>query len=367
MAGDRGTFRIGKLPVDMLARLVLSKKGRVRKEVVLHSSIGEDSCALDASGMLVVMSTDPITGADEEIGWLSVHISCNDLAANGAEPVGVLSTILLPEGSRGRDLERLMNGIEAAADEIGVELLGGHTEVTAAVRQVLVSTTAVGLVARERLITKAGASPGDAMIMTKAAGLEGTAILAADFADVLEPIVGKAVVEEARGFLKSISVVREGLVAAEAGATAMHDVTEGGIVGAAYEMAEAGSAGGRRLGFTIRLPEVPVRRETAAICGVAGVDPLRIVSSGAMLIATPKANALEVVDVLRTAGVEAGVIGEFTCGPRVLVAGGTEFPVGPPESDHIWAARERLLSMRGGGAGRLRDGRPLSREGVTSR
>ncbi|NPV71508.1 MAG: AIR synthase [Firmicutes bacterium] len=355
-----GELKTGKLPVEVLARSVLSRRGKARSEVVLHASVGEDSCAIDPSRDLVVMSTDPITGAEGEIGWLSVHIACNDVAANGAEPVGVLVTLLSPQGSRVSDVERVMAGVDAAARELGIEVLGGHTEVTAAVVQPVISTTAVGLAPADGLVTKSGAAPGDAIIMTKGAGLEGTAILATDFGDVLAASLGEELVERAREFIREISVVREGLIAARCGATAMHDVTEGGVLGALWEMAGAPAASGASMGFTIRLNDVPVREETAAICRVAGVDPLRLVSSGAMLIAARPGASRDILGSLRGASIEAATIGEFTTGGRVLVAGGREISAGAPESDHIWAARSRLDGMRDTLRGVVR-GRPTSR------
>ncbi|MGE5484755.1 MAG: AIR synthase family protein [Ignavibacteriales bacterium] len=340
-------LEIGKLPVDLLERLVSRYRGRIRNEVVLHAAVGEDSCAIDPSEMLVVMSTDPITGAGEEIGWVSVHISCNDVAANGAEPLGVLVTLLLPPGSPESELQRVMGGVGSAAREIGVEILGGHTEVTAAVRQALLSTTAIGVAPRGGLVTKAGASSGDALVMTKAAGLEATAILAADFGDVLARELGAGTVERARSFGGEISVVREGLVAAGNGATAMHDATEGGVLGAVYEMAEAAAkAAGHQIGFTVNLDCVPVRQETESICRIAGVDPLRVVSSGAMLIACRPGDAQGMIRALDDASIEARVIGEFTDERRMLIAGGRAAPAAPPGPDHIWVARENLQRLR---------------------
>ena len=339
---------IGKLPVNLLERVVSRYRGRIRSEVVLHPAVGEDSCAVDPSDMLVVMSTDPITGADEGIGRLSVHISCNDVAANGAEPLGVLVTMLFPPGSSEGELERVMGGIESAAREVGIEILGGHTEVTEAVTQVLLSTTAIGLAPRDRLVTKSGASAGDVLVMTKAAGLEATAILATDFEDVLVPEIGAVVVDRAKSFTDEISVVREGLIAAANGATAMHDATEGGILGAVYEMAEAaGKCGGQPLGFALEMESVPVRPETASICRLAGVDPLRVVSSGSMLISCRPVAASGIVEALRLASIEARIIGEFTRDARVLVAGDVTTAVEPPGPDHLWAARRNLRSRRG--------------------
>jgi len=313
---------------------------------LLRASLGEDSCGFDPRGGLVVMSTDPITGAEEGIGRLAVHVACNDLAANGARPLGVLVTLLLPPSSDETRVSSVMAEIDQAARELGIEVLGGHTEVTPVVTQVVVSTTSVGLVSRDRLVTSSGARPGDVIVLTKGAGLEGTAILAADFEDVLIPIVGRDCVERARSFAAEISVVREGLLAAGLGVTAMHDVTEGGVLGALFEMASASS-----VGFVLQLRDIPVRNETVEICRVAKVDPLKLVSSGSMLISCPASRLSHLLRELGSAGILARAVGRFTRGSMIAIdrESGAEIPVGPPEADEIWTARRNLESMRESG------------------
>jgi hydrogenase maturation factor len=268
----------------------------------LRAAYGEDSAALDLGGDLVVLSSDPITAAGARAGWLGLHVACNDVAANGAAPVAVLLTILAPESAPARAVAAVMRDAHRAARELGVEIVGGHTEVTPGLPRLLLALTAVGRVPRGRLITSAGARPGDALVLTKAAGLEGTAVLAHDLADTLRGRVPAAALRRARGFLREISVVPDALAAASAGATALHDVTEGGVLGAVHELATASD-----VGCVVRANTVPVRAETRAICAALGLDPLRLLGSGALLIATPDGTRL--VDALAACGIPATVIG----------------------------------------------------------
>lgn len=327
-------MKTGKLPPDALRRAVLTHGGRPRPEVLVGPAVGEDSAILDLGNDLCVVTMDPITGSSREIGWLAVHIACNDLAANGAEPLGVLLTLLLPEGSGEAEVEALMLEADRASREIGVQILGGHTEITPDLSKTIVCTAAIGTVPRQRLVTSAGARPGDELVMTKGAGIEGTAILAWDYGAVLVPSVGEEVVRSARAMSAEISVVPEARVAASYQPTAMHDVTEGGVLGALYELASASS-----VGLRIRRAAIPVRPATARICDFFSADPLRLISSGTLLVAVPRGNALSLVDNLAQQGISAGVIGAVVdpqSGLRLVEEDGQSVEIEPPESDELW-------------------------------
>lgn len=330
-------MRIGKVPQDVLERLVLSRLGARRPDVLVHSRIGEDCSVIDFGDFVCVVSTDPITGAAANIGWFAVHISCNDVAANGAEPVGLLITVMVPPDACEEDIGRVMGDADRAARSLGVEILGGHSEVTSAVTRLTVVSTALGKARRDSFITSSGARPGDHLILTKAAGLEGTAILAADLAErLIQGGIGRERVANAREFIRNISVVREGMIAAANGATAMHDVTEGGVMGAVFELCEASGAGVR-----IWEDRIPVAPETRDICHLLGIDPLKLTSSGCMLISAVCSK--RVMDAFDEAGIPASVIGEIVepGRGRVLVRqGGDEVEIRPPERDELYRALE---------------------------
>jgi len=324
-------FKAGKLPPSLLQHLVFPNLGLRRPEVLVHSALGEDSTVLDVGDQVVVLSTDPITGASRHKGWLGVHVVCNDLAAMGAEPIGVLVTLLLTDADPAGETARVMGEVHQAARELGIEVLGGHSEVTPGLPNTIISLTSVGKAPKASFVTSSGARPGDALLLSKAAGLEGTAILASDRADRLLPLVGREVVERAQGFIREISVVSEGIAAARAGASAMHDATEGGVLGAIHELCAASD-----LGVEVDVSSIPVREETRRICAEFGIDPLRLVSSGALVIAAPDATA--VMDALSARGVVATVVGRFLVGERSLVTPAGRLPLEPPEGDELWRA-----------------------------
>ncbi|HQD41153.1 MAG TPA: AIR synthase family protein [Bacillota bacterium] len=322
-------MKSGKLPSDVLEKRILSSFRFKRKEVLVRSKVGEDCSVLDFGEYACVVSTDPITGASNEIGRLAVHISCNDVAANGVEPFGLLFTILAPEGTT---LEVLQDIVRQAAEEaasLKVEIIGGHTEITPAVNRIVVSTTAIGRAAKDRVVTSSGAKPGDYIILTKWAGLEGTAIIAHDFEKRLRGRMDDALLESAQAMMGHISVVREGMIAGKMGATAMHDVTEGGVLGALWELAEASG-----VGLRIYEDKIPVRPETQAICEEFGLNPLKLISSGCMLITCRDGQGM--LEALNREGIPASIIGEVVEEGRTLVSGEREEPIDPPESDELY-------------------------------
>ena len=180
-------MKIGKVPENILKRAVFKQIHHRRQEVLLHPGVGEDCAAVaPEQGEVFVLSTDPITGADKQMGVFAVHITANDLATAGAEPIGILSSIILPPETEEQDLRRIMSELEQACDELQIEILGGHTEVSDAVNRPVITVTGVGKVARGDLLSTGGMRPGDELVMTKWAGLEGSAIIAAEKRDVLE-------------------------------------------------------------------------------------------------------------------------------------------------------------------------------------
>lgn len=324
-------MKTGKLSADVLKRNILDRIKVRRPEVLVHSAIGEDCSIIDLGGECCVMSSDPITGASGNIGTLAVNVSCNDIAASGASPFGIMVTILAPTEAKEEDIFSLMDEINAAAGSIGVEVLGGHTEVTPAVNRMVVSLTAVGKAPKGGYVSSSGARCGDSIIVTKHAGLEGTAILASEYGYYLEPKMGRDALERCRGYMDMISVIEEGAAGVRLGATSMHDATEGGLLGAVWEVAEASGCG-----FEIYRESIPITSETEQVCSILGIDPLRLISSGMMVITAPDAG--RIVGGLKGAGIDAACIGRVVkdSGRRVMISAGVEEYVDPPENDELF-------------------------------
>lgn len=324
-------MEIGKVPENVLKRAVFKQIRHRRPEVLLRPGVGEDCCAVEAAkDEVLVFSVDPITAVSKGAGMFAVHITANDLVSSGAEPVGMLTSILLPPRTREKKLRELMQEIDLACNRLGIEVMGGHTEISDAVCRPVITVTGVGKVKKESLLSTGGLRPGDELVMTKWAGLEGTAIIATEKAEKLQETLPKELVDTAAGFLEYLSVVPEAAVAMNTGVSAMHDVTEGGIFGALWEM---GAASG--VGITVDLKKIPIRQETIEVCEVFDINPYRMMSSGSMLIGCRNGNLL--VEELGKQGISSAVIGRANdTNDRVIVNGEETRFLEPAGSDELY-------------------------------
>ena len=317
-------MKLGKLTNETLDRLILKKFRHTRRESSGAPRIGMDCAQLDFDHDLIVTSCDPITSADwTHIGALSVHVNCNDAAAGGADPVGLLVTLLLPPHATEEMIDRIADDLQNAAEQAGVDILGGHTEVTGAVTRVVTNTTVLARVNRDVSLT--GAKPGDSIVMTKWAALEGTMLIASERTSLLSAL-DRSVIHTAQHFDRYLSVVPESRIAMKHGAHAMHDATEGGVLGAVWELAAQTGCGAK-----IDLEAIPVLPETAMIAKAVNLDPYRLIASGSMLIACADGDSL--CRALQSAGIHAAVIGEITERAYVFADGSI---IAPPDTDELY-------------------------------
>ncbi|MDI9510228.1 MAG: hydrogenase maturation factor [Clostridiales bacterium] len=324
-------MKIGKIPETVLKRSVLKQIRHRRDEVLLGPAIGEDCSVIGLEGdEVIVMSTDPITGTVEDIGTLAVHITANDIASSGADLIGIMLSVLLPENSSEAELKTLMHDIDKVCEQLQIEVIGGHTEVTKAVNQIIVTVTGIGKMKKNLLIKTAGALPGQEIVMTKWAGLEGTAILAKSMEADLLSRYSAEFINQAKNLIDYISVVPESKIARELGVSSMHDVTEGGIFGALWEIAAAS-----RVGLEVYLQKIQLKQETVEICEFFDLNPYMLISSGCMLIVTDKANLL--VERLKEQGIASAVIGRITEGnDRIVINGDERRYLEPAKSDELY-------------------------------
>lgn len=315
-------MKTGKLKNSELESLILNNIKHKRKEVEAAPHIGVDCARVHIDGVCA-LSSDPITAAKNRIGYLTVHINCNDAAAAGAEPIGLVVTILAPPSVTEEELGNVANEIAAAAEAANVDIIGGHTEVTPSVNQIITSATVIG----KPLPDYTGViRDGDYIVMTKYAGLEGSAVLANDKPE--DTGLTSDELETAKDMLSYLSVVPEGMYAASHGAHAMHDITEGGVLGAIWELAYSANKG-----CIIDTDAIPVHDVTRKLCKAFNIDPLKLISSGSLLIAC--ADGESMVKGLAAIGITSSVIGKIT-GDRIMDSHGNIIP--QPESDDLYKA-----------------------------
>lgn len=331
---DCMTLKPGKLSPELLEELVFKNVKSRRPEVLVKPGVGEDCATLDFGPYECVLSTDPITAAISDIGRLAVTITCNDIASNGVEPLGIMLAVMLPLGTTTDDIERIMKQAAETSAELGVEIIGGHTEITQAVNRPVIVSTAVGRALAGESQRAEGMTAGDFIYMTKQAGLEGAGIIANDFEKELVDVLTAEELQEAKDYLKNVSVLKEGLAAGKVGTAGMHDITEGGVLGAVWELAEIAD-----VGLSLIAADIPVTDPIKKIAAHFNIDFMRLISSGSMMIiAHPdKAEALE--SAVRGVGVSIAKIGTVLPkeeGRKLIFPDGKEETIDPPESDELY-------------------------------
>ncbi|MEM3725949.1 MAG: AIR synthase family protein [Candidatus Bathyarchaeia archaeon] len=327
----------GKIPINILEDVIFKNLGIKREEVVLGPSAGFDGAIIDVGDKSIIASMDPITGAIERIGWLAVNINANDVATFGVEPAFLFSCILLPEGADRKTIETISVQMNEAAKNLGIAIAGGHCEVTPKLVNPIVVGCMLGLTEKGKYVTAGGAKPGDKLILTKSAGIEGTAILASDREEHLKGAIDAETLQNAKEFYNQISIVKDAITAFKTGGVnAMHDPTEGGIAGGIHEMADASN-----LGVKIFEEKIQIQSETLKICDFFKIDPLQLISSGALLIAAKPEFAEKIIKRLKMKHIHASIIGEFLDDPHkrlLLTKNGKAENLPRPVTDHLWIA-----------------------------
>ena len=338
----QGYLPVGKLDPSLLKELIYTSLGYRDPRVLIGPGIGEDAAIIDFDGKVLVVHSDPITGAIENIGWLAVNICTNDIAVRGVKPLWISIVMLLPEKVTSQQVRHIASQVDEAAKELRVAIIGGHSEVTSSLNRPIMVATAIGEAYKGRFVASSGARVGDRIILTKGAAIEGTAILSTELAGVLERKVGRDVLRRGQGFIRMISVLKDSLTAMEVGGVhAMHDATEGGVAGGLQEIAWASG-----VGIVAYEDKIKVHEETRVICEALNIDPLRTISSGSLIISAKPEKAEEMVESLSFKGVQASIIGkavERGEGLYILRRNGALMDLSNPVQEQLWIALKKVL------------------------
>lgn len=304
---------VGKLPHRLLAD-ILSSTPQIADDVVVGPGIGFDCAVVSMGDRYLVLKSDPITFVTDNLGWYLVQVNANDLATTGATPRWLLVTLLLPENATDAAYVKDLNSqILHACQQLGIAVVGGHTEITYGLPRPLAIGTLVGEVAPDELVTPAGMRSGDRIILTKGVPIEATAILAKEFSPSLRRALTAEELQRATNYLfdPGIGVLRDAQTALAAGRiTAMHDPTEGGVSAALWEMAEAAEKT-----LHIDIDSILVPSLASKVCDIFAVDPLSAIASGALLLTVDNEDVDAVLAALAEQQIDAVVIGEVMEGP----------------------------------------------------
>ncbi|HHT56051.1 AIR synthase family protein [Herbinix luporum] len=324
-------MKIGKIHETILKRSVLNQIKHRRDEVLLGPAIGKNCSIIDLNGEdLLAVSTNPLKDIMNNTGILAVHKTVNNIASSGAEPIGITLSILLPEDTEESSLKVLIHDVDMVCKELNIEVFGVEAEVTKVVNKPVLTVTGVGRLKKSDIEKGLAAIPGQEIVMTKWVGLEGTAILAKAKEEELLSRYSAAFINGAKSMLDYISVLPEVKIANQVGVTSMHNVTEGGIFGALWELGAA-----FKVGLEVDLQKILLKQETVEICEYFDLNPYMLISGGCLLMVTDKANFL--VESLREEGIEAAVIGRIKEGNDRLVKNNDELRfLEPSQSDELY-------------------------------
>jgi hydrogenase maturation factor len=330
----------GKINPNMLKQIVFNYLGSHNSRVIVGPKIGEDAAVIDFDDRVLVVHSDPITGAIENIGWLAVNVCANDIATRGVRPLWILTVILLPKDFDSAQLKNITSQIDEATKKLHIAVIGGHSEVTSSVSRPVIVATVIGEAKKGDFVTSSGAQVGDSLIVTKGAAIEGTAILSTEMVKILETKVDKNLILRAQKFIKMTSIVKDTLTAVKVGGVhAMHDATEGGIASGLQEIAWASNTG------IIALEEkIPIYKETREICKALHIDPLKTISSGALIISAHKKKAEEIVAALQKSNIQASIVGEVVekaKGLYIVRRNGARLDLSRPVKEELWKILEK--------------------------
>ncbi|MHB1867383.1 MAG: AIR synthase family protein [Nitrososphaerales archaeon] len=341
--------KYGKITKDFFDRVIYPNLGTRRGEVLVGPSPGVDTCVVRVgrnSGKVVVATTDPISYIPElgarDSAWLSVNLIASDLATSGFAPQFALFDLNLPPTMKSSNFEKYWDALSRECEKLGIAIIGGHTGRFDGLNSTVIGAGVMFSVGREdRYLTSAGGKIGDEVVVTKGAAIATTGILARVFPDMIEKKMGGEGLERSRKYFQRTTVVKDALTAVKvgvrtAGITAMHDATEGGVLSALYELANASS-----VGLRVDLSKIPVSLETETICGIFKIDPFISLSEGSLIFSCRPSKTQKALSTLRSSGIKAVVVGELVepeHGIASIDANDRETPIKYPVIDPYWNA-----------------------------
>lgn len=326
----------GKVSESILIRSILKRIKNRREEIVSGAGIGTDCAILSfSSDSEVVVSTNPVSAPMEEIVVYGIHKAVNNMAAAAAEPIGVMLSCMLPENCEEKVLQKMMGQADELCQTLQIQIMGGHTEVTKAVCEPVVTVTGIGNRRKDESSDRHIVKPGQDVVVSKWIGLEGTVRIAKEYKEELLTRYPVRMLDEAIEFEQLLSIVPEAATALKSGVCGMHDVSQGGIFAALWEMAQ--KAG---VGLEIDLKKLPVRQETIEICEFFDLNPYELLSGGSLLMTAEDGTGL--VAALEREGIPAVIVGKTTDGnDRVLFNEEEKRFLEPPKPDSFYQLGKR--------------------------
>lgn len=338
--------KLGKIDPHLFQKFISNKCGFKREEVSTGPGFGVDVSIVDLPGqMAMAMTSDPLTLLPslglEESAWLSVQLMANDMATTGYAPMYGQFVLNLPSSFSKSDFQVYWDYIHRFCSKIGIAITGGHTGFVEGQNSTMAGGgTFITIGPKNNMLVSINARPGDSILVTKSCAISSAAILAMCFPESVKNKLGAEIQEQASATFYHTSSLQDALAAVgekreHKDVTAMHDVTEGGVLGAIYELATASDNGA--LIYNDKLPIGDLQNE---VCGLFSLDPRNCIGAGAMVITCKKGSARDVILRLEKENIACTEVGEIVDKHKgiKLMINDTANNIGYNENDPYWAA-----------------------------
>jgi len=311
--------KLGKLSINQLEEIIFKNLGYERNDIITSPFVGQDCGCFLANDDIITVTSDPITATSKDMGRLAVIVNLNDIATSFATPLAITVTILAPVGTTQEEIKKIMSDISDECIKNKVQVIGGHTELTSAVNRPIVSLTAFGRDAISKV------ESGQKIYMSKSISLEGVMIIVKEKKEELKDVLSEDEMHKAENFYEELSITKDAYVLRNKNISFLHDVTEGGIFGAIYEMMRYCNKG-----CVINYNDIKINKITRKVCEHYNIDPTRLISSGCMLIITDDILEEEIE------GVSFTQIGVVTDNDMIFIRDGKTNDITEPDSDAIY-------------------------------
>ena len=313
--------KVGKIDLDTFKGFILKRLGNPDRTVIVPPMTGVDAGVVDLEdGRVLIIAEDPIFMVPgqplEMFGWYTVHIGASDVAVMGVAPRYMTYSLLMPPGTPDKDLRAIVDVIDRESKALGIAIVGGHTGYYPGLASPIIGgITVFSVCGRDEYVTPAGARPGDDVLLTKGPAIEAVGILSVLRERELLEGHPKELVDRAKAMCSQMTVVKDALVAMRAGGvTAMHDATEGGVIGGLFEIANASG-----VGMEVDESRMVYPEEVKMVARALRFDAQAAIAEGTLLLTVRPTHSKKVIRALARAGIASSVIGRATGNKRKRV------------------------------------------------
>jgi len=309
--------KLGKIEHHLFEEFIYNKCGHQRKEVIAGAKFGVDVSVVDLhNGLAMALTSDPLSLIPslglQESAWLSVHLMANDMATTGYAPMYGQFVLNLPATFSKNDFKVYWEYIHKFCSEIKIAITGGHTGFIDGQNSTIAGGgTLVTIAPKNKILLSKSAKSGNVILVTKSCAISSAAILAMSFPETVKNKAGIEIYQNACNSFYQTSSLQDALIAVgenneNSEITAMHDVTEGGVLGAIYELTIASGNGA-----IIYNDKLPIAKVQAEVCNIFGLDPRYCIGAGAMIITCEKEASDEVISRFVMSNIPCVAVGEL--------------------------------------------------------